>query len=189
MPKPNEYANNVGGIGEWPPINRTELAMRAQGFLTENFDRSISQGGQISIDGTAYFMLIGLRAGDTVSNIALAVSTVGVTPTLSKVGLYSKTGVQLGVSADLGTLWTTTSSIKFGPLITPYVVPVDDAYYASFICKAATLPTFLRGSTSAVFASNSPGYNPGGTIPGLTDMPSPATIGNASPIAYWVGIT
>lgn len=189
MPRPNEYANNMGGVGQYPPLTRYEILSQAQGFVTQNFERQASQGGQIAIDGTAYFMLVGLRAGDIVANISLCLSTAGATPTISKVGLYTKTGTQLGVSNDLGSLWMSGSGIKTGALVTPYTVPYDDAYYAAFLSKAATVPTFIKGGVSGAIPGGSPGALPCGTQSGLTDLTGPATIGQASIIAYWVGIS
>jgi hypothetical protein len=179
--------NLPSGVG----VDRAQILAAGQGLITQNFDRQTGFGGQILADGTAYFMLVPLCAGDVISNISIHVSTIGVTPTVSKVGLYSKAGILLAASAELGAAWTTATGTKTAALITPFTVPADDVYYIAVLCKAATLPTCTRGPATTSFSGVGSGAVPYGVQTGQTDLPSPATIafGSGAPFALWVGIS
>lgn len=170
-------------------VERAQALVTAQGLIAQNHDRQVSSNTQIMIDGTAYFMLVGLSAGDVVSNISVCVTTIGITPTLSKVGLYSRDGVLRASSAELGAVWTTATGTKTSAVSTPFTVPSDDAYYVGLVCKAATLPILARSANSNQFSAIGTGSIPVGTQTGQTDLPSPATIVVGTPFGYWVGIS
>jgi hypothetical protein len=177
-------------VGAGAP-NRELILANGQGLMGQNFDRQVGQGGVIAIDGTVYFMLVPLRAGDVVSSISVHVTTIGVTPTVSKVGLYSKLGNLVASSAELGAVWTTAAGTKTSVFTTPFTVPADDVYYAAVVCKAATLPTLLRGSNSTAFSAVGNGAVPIGVQTGQTDLPASATItfGSGAPFAFWIGLS
>lgn len=173
----------------YPRRDRDQLGLTAQGLITETFPRqAVSSGATIMVDGTAYFMCVGLRAGDVVTKLAIALHVAGATMTLSKVGLYSKAGVRLGISADQGAAWETTG-IKNVSLTTPYTVTADDGYYVAVVAKGGTLPRPASGNTNTIQATAvGTGMAPHGNQTGQTDLPSSATI-TAGGIAYWVGVS
>jgi hypothetical protein len=169
---------------------RQQILTAGQGLLTQNYERQASSANQIMIDGTVYFMLVGLRAGDVVSSISVTVAVIGVTPTVSKVGLYSKAGIQLAASAELGAVWTTAVGTKTSAVTAPYPVLTDDVYYVALICKAGTLPTLTRGAANASYSTIGSGAAPIGTQASQTDLPAPATIiTSGTPFGFWVGVS
>lgn len=173
------------------PVSYPEIGATAIGLITENFSRQVSVAGATLIDGTAYFMLVGLRAGTTVSNISIATTNPGVGMSLSKVGLYAKDGTKLTGSADLGTSWQTGNVIRTHA-VTPYLVLADDGYYICVIGKTAvTMPNFMRASNQTAAGAIGSGMQPFGVQTGQTDLPSPATVtfSGGSPLALWVGVS
>lgn len=140
-------------------------------------------------------MAVGLYAEEKISNLSVAFAAAGSGITLSKVGLYSSTGVQLAVSADQGTSWQ-TSGIKTIPLITPYVVAATGTYYVGILVVFTTSgPTCARTTGAGVFqqfalAGKLAAYY---AQAGQTDLPNPATF-NASPSVstgteFWCGLS
>jgi len=187
----NNAVHYMDGTGAWSrPKSRYDVGLVAEGLITETYPRELINGSTIMIDGTAYFMKVTLLAGEVVANLAVVVATLGATVTLSKVGLYSKAGSRLAVSADQGTAWQTTG-IKNPAMISPYTVPTDDGYYVAVISKASTLP-FVASATKLAAASGAIGSGMGayGVQTGQTDLPTNATIiFSGSPIAVWEGVS
>jgi hypothetical protein len=170
-------------------FDRFQIFTTGQGLIAQNFDRQLANATQIMADGTVYFMLVGLGAGDVVSNISVNVTTIGITPTVSKVGLYSKDGTRLASSAELGAVWTTATGTKTSALATPWTVLADDVYYVALICKAGTLPTLHRAVSTNTFTGIGSAPFPIGTQATQTDLPTPATITVGTAFAFWVGIS
>jgi hypothetical protein len=167
---------------------RIQLCITAQGIISETFSRNANGAGSILIDGYAYFVAIGLKAGDVVTNISVVVNTVGATVTLSKVGLYSTAGTRLAVSADQGAAWESTG-MKTIAMGTPYTVLTDGAYYVAVVCKATTLPYLIRGATQTYsYLKVGTGIYPYGIQTGQTDLPASATIGGGG-LGIWAGIS
>jgi hypothetical protein len=86
--------------------HRAQILTEAQGLKGENFSRTTAAVGTIAVDGTIYFMLTPFLAGDVVTNLHPAVTTVANGLTLAKVGIYNLAGTRLATSADLGSDWT-----------------------------------------------------------------------------------
>jgi hypothetical protein len=170
----------------YPKKSRDDILATAQGLISQNFDRQAGGGsGSIMVDGTAYFLSVGLRANDVVSNVSIIVSTAGATLTLSKVGLYNKAGTRLAVSADQGAGWETTG-LKTVALASSYTVPADDGYYLAIVSKGTTLPTLLRGAANANGATAlGTGMRAYAMQTGQTDLPASATFAATAPIAFW----
>lgn len=171
--------------------SRTDLALATQGIISENFPRQGARGDtSIMVDGTVYYMSVGLRAGDIAAAVSVYVTVIGITPTLSKVGLYSKAGVLLASSAELGAVWTTGTGQKTSVFSTAYTVPADDGYYVGLVCKASTLPTLVRGNanTGASGAAVGTGVVAFGSETGKSDLPAPGVIGTPS-IAFLVAVS
>ena len=175
------------------PDERASLMLSGQGLISQNFERTASAAGLIMVDGTAYFMAVPLLAGDVVSSVSIAATTVGAGMTLSKVGLYALDGTRLAVSADLGAGWEGTDGTKTGALTAPYTVPTSGLYYAAIIGKTGTtMPTLLRGLSNTIIDAMTAigsGACPAGSQTGQTDLPASATITPAVGIGFWVGVS
>lgn len=174
-----------------PVVPRPQLALTAQGLTAATWERlAENSGATILVDGRVEFICVGLRAGDVVTNLLIAIDVAGVTMTLSKVGLYDKTGTRLAVSADQGAGWASTG-LKTIAVATPYTVPIDDGYYVAIVGKATTLPRPASAAfdSKALLAVGS-GMAPLGIQTGQTDLPSSATITfSGTGNAYWVGVS
>lgn len=173
--------------------SRHELQATAQGLVSQSVDRSAMASTQLMIGGTAYLMLLGLRAGDVVTNVYVVVTGSGGTVTLFKAGVYSKDAVtQYAVSADQSGLFASTGT-KTVPLTAPWTCPVDDAYGIVVVSTATTLPTLLRGGPPGGNPQTQIGSNPrpfavAGTS--LTDLPAAgAVLSHTNSFAYWVGVS
>jgi hypothetical protein len=173
----------------YPKNPRRQILDTAQGVITQNFDRVVANNYQALVDGTAYFLSVGLRAGDTVTNISVVVGGAGSAVTLSKVGLYSKAGARLGISADQGTAWQSTG-LKTIALTSPYTVPADDGYYIAVVSKATTtVPSLLRVQSGLLMTAVGTGMAPVATQAAQTDLPATATLGVASTFGFWVAVS
>jgi hypothetical protein len=172
-------------------LTRQQIVTTGQNLVTQNYGRENIAGTTVLVDGNAYFMLVGLRAGDVVTNVSVAVVTAGSSVTLSKVGLYSTAGTRLALSADQGTNWQ-TAGLYTCAMATPYTVLTDGEYYAALVSKASvTLPALGRAN-SGVVAGASISSSPllFGLQTGQTDLPASATIvGTSAATAFWVGVS
>lgn len=161
-----------------------------EGLIAEAFDRALAPAGVIMIGGTVYLERVHLHAGDVVTNLHVAVTAAGVAVSLSKVGLYSKAGARLALSADLGVAWQSTG-LKTHPLIAAYKVDASDDYYVAAVAAAGTtLPTLLAGSAAPLAgAAVGAGLRPFAAMTGQADLPATATFAGAAPISYWMGLS
>lgn len=185
----------VGYDLETPPGTRAEAHIRARGFLGENFP--VNQGnatGGAATDGTVFFSLIGVKPGDVITNLHVAVETAGTGSgcTLAMLSLTDRTGARLAVTADSAADRTKTEStgIKTFALTTPYTVTAGtDGLYVGFINKNGTTVCNLlvSGTTDAVAAdaltAKFRGCATGGTS--QTTIPTSATVAATSAINFW----
>lgn len=178
-----------GGQRRTMRSGREDLMASGQGLIAQNYDRQAAGNTSIMIGGTIYFGLLPLFKDEVVTNVHISVTANGVTSTLAKCGLYDKAGNRLAISADQGTAWD-TAGIKTVPMSTPYTILADDVYFAAVIAQAATLPTLARNANNGnIPGTIGSGARPFGTQAGQTDLINPATIGAASSIGYWFGVS
>jgi hypothetical protein len=121
--------------------------------------------------------------------VALNYAPTGVTLTLFKVGLYSKTGTLLASSADIsGTIGA--AAVKSVAFSTPYTVLTNDAYYLGVIAVfSAGTVALMRGTVSSLLSvALDGGLTPIVKQTGQTDIPSPATFvaGNNAQACFWM---
>lgn len=171
---------------------RQRAQMVAQGYYAENFQRSALSSSTVPTSSVAYYMAIGLAAGDLVTNLHLLCTTLGTgfSGIGMKVALYSKAFVQLGVSADVSGSFGATGP-KICALSSAYTVPTTDGYYAGVIQVGSANLALLRGApgqnASGAFGSAQGAY---GTQSGQTDFQTPATLAfNNLASAFWVGVS
>lgn len=179
--------------GNWrgSRIDPAKALAGATGYVAMTQPRTLIQG--TSLPGSQEFrgQLVYLEAGDLVSNLVLHPSVAAASLTLAKVGVYSKDGAQLAVSASVHAAFNGATGLIITPLVTPYLVPSSDAYYFAFLFVGTTPPTLMRHSITSGLATALPGQR---TVtffqPGQTDMPSTANVtGAPTSFAYWVGAT
>lgn len=188
----------VGGVSTYVNsdvvalLARASVIQRGQALLTETFPRLNAVANTATVSGTAYFVGVGLLAGDLVRRMHVAVAAGSSAPTLTKCGLYSKTGTLLASSVDESAAFG-TATVKTLAMTTPYTVPTDDIYFACFLNVAGTGANMIRTGiniNAGSYAAITGGVGVLGNQASQTDLPAAATINFASgsPIPYWIGI-
>jgi len=184
----------IGPAGPVFELDQYQIQLTSRGFIGESYPYGGQTNATILGAGNAYFVGVGLRAGQTISNLYLIVNTAAAALTVSLVGLYDKTGTRLAVSADQGASWQTTG-LKTIP-IGPVTIPTTDVYFIGIFAAGGTLPVVTRGSAStAAIPQFSIGGKPawGYVQTGQATLPSPATFadsGTATVVPfYWFGFS
>lgn len=155
------YPNPTGGA---TIIDRERLVAKGQGFVSWAWDPACNNTGLAGVGGDIEATLVGLVAGDVITNILLAVTaaSVGSAPTTVRVGIADTTGKILAVSANVGGaggVYNATGPFPIA-LSNQYTVPTTGAYY---LCKIASStwgsgqPSFLIGNSGTLSQ-----YNPTG---------------------------
>lgn len=178
---------------------RNQLSLQAQALVASSGDALAFASLQSPSTQTAYGVLLGLRAGDTVTGVGLrlGVAASGTAPTTARFGIADSTGKILAISSNLnsGTGWSATGAAAF-PLAAPFSITADGGYYACFCVNGTwgtTQPTILRGANQA--AAMTPAFA-GGVVPnfkwaGQTDLPavgSSLTLTAALDIGWWMAL-
>lgn len=182
--------------------SRREVAISAAGLITCNFNLELATNTLAPATGNTYGMVVGLLAGDVVTNLCFAVSTAGVgtAPTLFRVGLANPAGTVVAVTADIhASSVLTTLGIAQVPLTAPYTVPAAGGYrivilkvgaFATTDVVLARAPALPAAAMSAAIGS---GIRTVATYG--TSQPDLPTVGTALPsstnafTAYWVACT
>lgn len=179
--------------GNWASVNqwtaRDEMRRTARGIIGENMPPEAAANTSILIDGTVYYMLVGLSAGDIVTGVGFYASTGGTAMSTSLGGLYSLNPATLAAtllsgSADQGTAWN-TSGIKQVPLSTPQQIPASGGYLVAILGKTGTtMVTAHRGPAATTNNGQiGTGYPTYGTLTGQTTLAASPTVSlSGSPI-------
>lgn len=172
------------------PFSRSSLVTSANGYFAETIDRKVISGAAAAVDGTVYLTAVGLQAGEVVSAIAANIGTAGSGLTLSKLGLYDKSGNRLATSADQGSAWTAVGLAE-AAMIVPYTAPTTDVYYGAFIAKASGLPTVVSLAGASQSFTRASSFPLCAIMTAQTDLPSVVTftINPATVLAkiLWMG--
>lgn len=115
----------------YPRRERDQLALTARGLIAEAHDM-VNPAGNALASQTVYASLLGLRSGDTVTNIVVNVQVAGAgtVPTDVFFGLYSTAGTRLALTADVSAdAGLTATGYQDFALTAPYQVTADDGYY------------------------------------------------------------
>lgn len=173
---------------------RDRILRNALGFTHETYDFGTQTNATTLVAGNAYFIGIGLLAGDVISNVYLIVNTAAAALTYSRIGIYDKTGALLAISADQGASWQTTGfkTVPIGPL----TIPATDIYYIGIFTAGTTLPLITRGivTSAAIPQFSIAGKKAWGYVQtGLAALPSPATFADSGTATvlpfYWFAVS
>lgn len=176
--------------------SRDQLRVFSRGLLAESFDPALIAGQSTLTSQQCVGQIVGLYAGDVVTNIVLLVTTAAVAaePTNFFVALYDLTGVRLAISAEqksnTGLLATGFAPI---PLAAAYTVPAGSTgcFYAA-VCQNGAFGTPLQIARANTLANTNAavGSNSADAVvqTGQATPPSPATF-VASTTRYWIGVS
>lgn len=182
-----------------PTGTRAEALTRARGFLSENYNIAHTNGtGGSATGGTVFLTSIGVKPGDVINNIHVAVETAGTSSgcTLAMLALYDRLGNRVAVTADSAGDRTKTESagIKTFALTAPYTIGANtEAVYAAFVnTNGTTVCSLLVGGTTDVVSGDAltgkfRAHGTGGTS--QTSTPASATIVATSGISFWAALS
>lgn len=191
--------NGVPGVGlaAVAGAKRSGLLTKGLGLSGQNFDITTvgaTDSGTLTSQ-LVYGSLMGLLAGDLVTNICVEVNQAATStaPTGIYVGVYGKDGTQLAISGNLksSSIWTAGTGIVAAPLSAAYTIPSDDVYYFTFLMNGSFAGTALHlikssGVGSAIVAAFGSGSFPSVGQSSQATLPSPATfVTNAAHL--WFG--
>jgi hypothetical protein len=176
------------GSGSASAADRYQLALTGQGIIAESYPRHVAVATSGLVTQTLYASLVGLKAGDVVSNISTMMGTNGATLTLTKVAIYSKASGLLASSADNSAAFTSGAVTMVTTALTaPYTVPASDAYYLALLCVGTTPPALYRAfaSSSALYSGFGSGVRLVGQQAAQADLPATATLA-VSLLSIWL---
>jgi hypothetical protein len=172
----------------WLPSDGSLLAVDYDPVLA-GFDATL-------VVGVPYYCRVQIRTPITATNLWISVQTAGVGASSgSYLGLYNSSGVQLGVTADIGGSLLATGLVT-APLTTPVELPGGTFVWIGILTNLATTQPTLR-------ACSGPGgqnMNAGMVLPqlrffsyqsGQTALPAsfpPGSVNAGGGDSWWVGI-
>lgn len=179
----------------YPRRERDQIALTARGLISESFQLPINPAGTNMTSQRLEGCLLGLRAGDVVTNIVVNVAQAGsgTDPTDIFLGLYSVAGTRLALTADLGadTRWDTTG-YKECALTAPYTITEDGGYYPVFLMNGSFGSTALqlwRGvNNGAALGEIGSGAKYAVSQTGQASLPASASFVTASQ-PFWFGVS
>lgn len=115
-------------------------------LLYWQFDPATNMVGTTITSGTVNMSKLWFRQDVTITNVALAITTVGAALVAGQnfAGLYDSLGTLLSATADQTANWGTVG-FKEMALTAPQAV-VAGYYYVAVVSNAGTTPAFARGS-------------------------------------------
>lgn len=144
----------IGSINWGTPLNTAIQNLdRAQSttaldhdLLYWEFDPATNMVGSTITSGTVSMSKLWVRQSVTITNVAVAVTTVGAGLVAGQnfAGLYDSLGTLLSATADQTANWGTVG-FKEMALTAPQAVS-PGFYYVAVVSNAGTTPSFARGS-------------------------------------------
>jgi hypothetical protein len=165
------------------------------GWIAWSGDPMAQYTGIAPTNGYAYFTMIPVRSACTITNILMAVTTVGASMVSGEnfAGLFNTSGTLLSATADQSSTWAGTTGLKTMALTTPQSVSAG-LYYVAFFTNGTTIPKFSYNAAQvSIYGGNSGTYPRFGldtAHSGLTTaFHSPATIISSSTSLFWAGVS
>lgn len=178
-----------------PPALRGQAALTARGLLTESLPLIASAGtttafGPTGATSTLAGALVGLTAGDAVTSVSVFCITAGSGVSLLKLALFSKTGVLLGVTADIHTSLAVNSFVTGTLTGGPIPIATTDGYYAAGLAVASSAqPTFIRSTIqTGIGAAIGSGVGALLAVTGQSDISGNVAVAAGSN-GFWFGVS
>lgn len=123
------------------------------GLIAQTFDPAFT-GGQFltTLDGDVVSMRFLSRRTVQVSSIVYQIITAGVTLVNCFLGIRSAAGSQLGVTADLSSIWTSTG-VKTTALVAPVTLTAGQFYYFDLLCGSSVTDVGFAASPAGAVAT------------------------------------
>lgn len=169
---------------------RPQLALTAQGLIAETCERGNASGSQILTVQRIQGRILGLRAGDLVTNLHCITSVTGAGAGYARMALFSTASAQLAVSGDANAAFIGAAGLLTIPLATPYTVLADGGFYVCVLTDLATTQPSLRAGP--VFTASGVAIG-SGSMPVVlqssqASFPATATF-TTSTLAPWFGVS
>lgn len=118
-----------------------------QDMIAWQFDPATNMVATAITSGTVSWSKIWIRQPVTITNVCVAIGTVGASLVAGQnfAGLYDPAGNRVGVTADQTAAWGTTG-FKEMALLVPVLVNTPTYLYVAVLSNAGTTPAFARGS-------------------------------------------
>lgn len=150
----------MSGIGLTVPadLNRVQAQTEGYGLKFQSAPLNTMPATVALTSGLVYATLVGLEAGEQITNLCTLLTAGGTSLTLVKLGLYDTAGNRLAVTADAAASFGTAGA-KTVALTAPYSVLTSGAYYSVILAThAGSGPTIPRSAatTFAAFGSGVP---------------------------------
>lgn len=173
-------------VSRAPRSSRDDLARHAAGIVTETMLYPAGHANASApASGTMVGIIVGLRAGDVVTNLSCVLNSGGSGLTLVKLGLCAIDGTLLASTADAKASFT-TSGLKTIAVSSPYTVTADGGYYIVYLAtnSGGAQPALMRGGSYALPVIGS-GAKRHVQQTGQTDLPASATLAIGDGNWYW----
>lgn len=178
------------------PTVRQQTLLTANGLIAESYPRLAAGTAQAMANGSPGDIrcaLIGLNAGDVITNLHCVCQTTAASVTTLKMGLYAGGALggaisRLAVSGNVTTAFDATGLATF-PLSSPYTVTATGGFFVALISVATTGGSVARGGVAGTggAAGAGSGYALGGNVAGGgTDLGTSITL-TATTNPIWVG--
>lgn len=163
---------------------RSDLRTIARGLLAEPFPADAGAAAGAVASGSMYCTLLGVYAGDVISNVVAMASVKGTVSLVKAALVGSDQTTMLATSADFSGTWA--AGINVIPLSAPYVVPADGTLYLAVLIVFSVAPSMLRGMNVAGGAPGvGAGISPAMVQQSLADLPGAATL-VLSGVGFWL---
>ena len=167
---------------------REHSCREARGIISESFPFAAAVNNTSPTASTAFGSMIGLQAGDRITNI-LTYCVTAQPNTVNQFALCDLAGTALAVTASqAGSIVGSTFCVA--PLTSQFTVTTSGAYYAvGLMLGSATIPAMARSagiSGAAIGSANRP-WIAGGA--GISLLNSGTTSIAASSTAFWFGVS
>lgn len=175
---------------------RAQIQTTSRGVLAETFPAAACSNVSIPVtgaaNGTLVLGLVGLRAGDPVTNLLTLVGNIGTGLTFAKLGLFDAAGTFLAATANVpGTFNAGASVYKTVALTAPYTITTDGGYYVGFLqwgsgatgCQLRVTGS-ADGTQGAVIGS---GTRVSAQVATQTDISGNVTLA-AGTLPFWFGV-
>lgn len=123
------------------------------GLITWSFDPAHAASSGTATAGVLQMVRVYIPYAQTVTGVLLSAITAGSGLTNCYTALFDASRNLLGQSANLATLWGTTTGDKKGDLATPVAITTPGFYYAGWWNGGGTSPAWAR-STAVVTSVN-----------------------------------